>query len=886
MKLSGIGRLMRRLARRAAKRQAASAYALVEQSGLFDRMWYLAMNPDVAARAVDPLEHYLEWGWREGRNPGPNFDGSQYLRHYPQARKTSGGPLLHHLLTRSEGDQGDAILSLSARVQSLDRDAASEACRDIDESGLFDRAAYLSTYSDVAGLGVDPVCHYIEFGWKEGRSPGGFFDASWYLQHNPDVAQAASNPLLHYVRFGMKEGRMPNAIFDSDWYERYIVRAGAEAGLTPYAIYRLRGIENGDPPLPELLPVYQCRAAFSGDLYDQYVRLVAAARPWWDRFGRDGFSVLVKLFSPYGEGIEAESGDAVERLIEFLTAAWQRDVDPGPLFSGNHYRRVLCSHGVTLHDGDTPLRHFLREGFDKRIVPTPCFDEQYYYATYPDIDREAMWAFEHFIRWGVFEGRRATGRPRPVVVPFPALTTEGQARLHNWKSFLSSCGVSGDLDEAYREAGHYARMVDDIVTSAIFAETMRRASRFEPAIGDVADIGEVLVPPFHDARNLARRALRTLFQRSHYDTIVCVPWIRTGGADLVACQISEAIRLARPNESVLLLRTDQPNFDRPEWVPAGVDVVDASGVFRGLPSIDAQTLLYGVFMGLTPSRVINVNSRLCWDTIARYGTRLSDRVHLYSYLFCWDQTPSGYRVGYPSEFFPETAHILRAVLTDTVYLKNELTTIYNLPPAVSKRIVPLFSPARSQIDGSTMAEESLKRTNKRRRWKILWAGRLDRQKRFDLVQEIARKMPDADFLCWGTPLLDAPPDYRNSPRNLVLTDGFSSYAELPLDDADLWLFTSEWEGMPTLLIELAQRGVCVVASAVGGVPELIDELTGWPVTDVRSVDAYVSAIRAALANPQERVKRARHLHERSRSRHSMPAYVKQISDVLNDEVCE
>ena len=37
----------------------------------------------------------------------------------------------------------------------------------------------------------------------------GFFDNEWYLQQNPDVAQAKIDPLRHYVYYGFKEGRMP-----------------------------------------------------------------------------------------------------------------------------------------------------------------------------------------------------------------------------------------------------------------------------------------------------------------------------------------------------------------------------------------------------------------------------------------------------------------------------------------------------------------------------------------------------------------------------------------------------------------------------------------------------------------------------------------------------
>ncbi|CAH0244971.1 MULTISPECIES: glycosyltransferase family 4 protein [unclassified Pseudomonas] len=782
------------------------------------------------------------------------------------------------------------ILSRIKRLVGLFMPGVASSQRTVDFtllelSGLFDREWYLTTNADIAASVTDPLAHYFEHGWKEGRQPSAFFDGAWYLGRNPDVAQADINPLLHYVRSGQAEGRAPNAFFDSDWYERFIVRTEEDAGCTPFAFFWSRDAAM-HPPLPELQPLYACRSNLVKDGRDQYMRLVAAAQPWWARFGRDKFAILVELFSPYEDdpGICTESDDAIERLIAFLSAAWEMEIAPGPLFSVEHYRRIIQDRGLVLQDGETLLQHFLREGIDKQIIPTPYFDEIYYRAQYPSVAAD-MWAFEHFVSQGVFEGWRASSQPRLVVVqPTTSSMQDGTARLNNWKYFLSSCGNGGDLGELYRGVPHYTQVIEDILRSTAFAKTISRALEIEPAIGDVSDICNVQVAPFHDARNIARRALRALFARDHYDMIVCVPWIRTGGADLVACQICEAVSLAFPGKSVLLLRTDQSHFDRPEWVSAGVDVVDASGIFRDIPPHQAQTLLYGLFMGLAPSWIININSRLCWDVMARFGARLSESIDLYSYLFCWDQTASGFRAGYPSIFFPETMGHLRAVFTDTIYMKSELAKIYNLPASLSERIVPLFSPPRGDIGGQTATEESIKTESKRLRRRVLWAGRLDRQKRFDLVQEIAHRMPEVEFLCWGTPLLNSPPDYSRSPANLILHEGFSSYDELPLYDADLWLFTSDWEGMPTIIIELALRGVSIVASAVGGVPELIDEQTGWPVDGVRSVDDYVGAIHAALEAPHERIVRAQRLRERARSRHSMQAYAKQVSDVLNEKV--
>ena len=80
----------------------------------------------------------------------------------------------------------------------------------IKRSGLFDPTYYLLHNPDVKD--ANPLSHFIEYGWKEGRNPSQAFDTRFYLATNPDVQKAGGNPLLHYLRFGQTEGRAKNPI--------------------------------------------------------------------------------------------------------------------------------------------------------------------------------------------------------------------------------------------------------------------------------------------------------------------------------------------------------------------------------------------------------------------------------------------------------------------------------------------------------------------------------------------------------------------------------------------------------------------------------------------------------------------------------------------------
>ena len=75
----------------------------------------------------------------------------------------------------------------------------------IKKSDLFDSEYYLSQNEDVKNAKMDPIKHYLKFGWKEGRNPSAKFNGNEYLNKRPDVRVAGICPLVHYIRFGKEE---------------------------------------------------------------------------------------------------------------------------------------------------------------------------------------------------------------------------------------------------------------------------------------------------------------------------------------------------------------------------------------------------------------------------------------------------------------------------------------------------------------------------------------------------------------------------------------------------------------------------------------------------------------------------------------------------------
>ena len=174
----------------------------IEKSGLFNPRYYLATNPDVRAAKMNPVKHYLKYGWAEGRNPSPLFDNDAYLRDWPDVAAARMCPLAHYI------EYGRNVRKL-LHVNFID---VAPVYKVLKKSKFFDKKWYLNTYPDVRAAGVNPIKHYILHGASEGRNPSKHFNTSYYLKSNPDVKTAGMNPLYHWIKYGATEGRIAKAL--------------------------------------------------------------------------------------------------------------------------------------------------------------------------------------------------------------------------------------------------------------------------------------------------------------------------------------------------------------------------------------------------------------------------------------------------------------------------------------------------------------------------------------------------------------------------------------------------------------------------------------------------------------------------------------------------
>jgi len=211
----------------------------------FDPVFYRTVYDDIGRTGSDPLRHYARTGWREGRDPAPWFSNTGYLERYPEA--AGEDPFLHYLQVGWR--KGYEPSGSAHRSRFLERAGARQKANGISwppvpvdadlPAGLtrqaarelaaeaFDPVFYLSSWPDVAEAGVDPLEHFLEAGWREGRDPSPDFCSAEYLEANPDLAATGVNPFLHWLAVGQAEGRSKQ--FELGYRGRIVT------GLTPLA---------------------------------------------------------------------------------------------------------------------------------------------------------------------------------------------------------------------------------------------------------------------------------------------------------------------------------------------------------------------------------------------------------------------------------------------------------------------------------------------------------------------------------------------------------------------------------------------------------------------------------------------------------------------------
>jgi hypothetical protein len=226
---SGAGRRDQVAAAAAAPTGAATSVfyedELVLQSGLFDTNYYLINYPDVRQSPLHPVEHFRQYGWREGRRPNPYFDPLWYSETY-LASDPALNPLLDYIRAGEHAGHRPVI--------------------------YFDPLWYRAR--NQLGPAASPLRHFLEHRRSQRYSPNPWFDAAWYMRKYGGEVGPNRDPFAHYLRVGISHDVDPSPEFSAKSYRMDNMPIGpARANPTPGAEVHERLRREGLNPLVHFL---------------------------------------------------------------------------------------------------------------------------------------------------------------------------------------------------------------------------------------------------------------------------------------------------------------------------------------------------------------------------------------------------------------------------------------------------------------------------------------------------------------------------------------------------------------------------------------------------------------------------------------------------------
>ena len=177
--------------------------------------------------------------------------------------------------------------------------------------------------------------------------------------------------------------------------------------------------------------------------------------------------------------------------------------------------------------------------------------------------------------------------------------------------------------------------------------------------------------------------------------------------------------------------------------------------------------------------------------------------------------------------------------------------------ASPERVSVLPNPAPTAIP--TESRETLRRRFDMDGTVLAFAGRLTAQKSLDVLLRAVASCPEVALVIAGAG--DELPLVRRLVAELGLASRTRLLGALPHHDvlellaaADAAVLASSWENFPHAVVEALAVGTPVIATAVGGVPEIVRDGENGLLVPVGDVDALAAAIRRFAADESLRAR--------------------------------
>lgn len=347
---------------------------------------------------------------------------------------------------------------------------------------------------------------------------------------------------------------------------------------------------------------------------------------------------------------------------------------------------------------------------------------------------------------------------------------------------------------------------------------------------------------------------------------IFLPHLTNGGAELLALRYVKAVKKLHPDWHVAVIATEIGDNTWKNRLSADIDFVDFGKHTHHLPEHLRLQIMARFVVQSGMSRIHIAQSPLMFRFAELYKELLNP-LNVYAFAFCEDKDDQGRIAGHIHSGLPLAYRAIDRVITDNNAVVRQLEAEYGYSDGkFSTHYQPveyISAPPKPAVDKQNV--------------RLLWAGRIAKQKRPDILVEISKALPSSMKIdVYGSFQDGYGIDLFTEVDSISYRGAFNGLESIPTEDYDLLVYTSENDGIPNILLEASSLGLPIVASSAGGIPEFINESTGRLVSDIRDVKAYIAAIEEIVTDDKLRKSLVKNAQKLLQTQHSSEQFYEAV----------
>lgn len=327
--------------------------------------------------------------------------------------------------------------------------------------------------------------------------------------------------------------------------------------------------------------------------------------------------------------------------------------------------------------------------------------------------------------------------------------------------------------------------------------------------------------------------------------LIFVPFIKVGGAEKVLFNFIKVLQEVYPKEEIAIISTEPSDSPWKDKLSKDITFVDI-GNMGGLSYAEKEILLIRLLIQMHPHNIYNISSIRTFEILSKYQKSISENSNIFTFVFCPEYDEQGRISGFAFSYLDKQIDYNKKIFTDNQRYIDQLCDIYAFD---KKKFVPLYQPAE-------IYDISKRKYSTEKKLNLLWASRLDRQKHPDIIYEIAKKCQDLPIKIdvYGTLVFEKFFDinkFKELP-NINYCGTFSNGLKVISDNYDGFIYTSQYDGMPNIILEAVGVGLPIISSNVGGIGDLLENKnSALLVEKYNDIEEYRKQIEYALEHRKE-----------------------------------